>query len=135
MATTPEHNPVSTPGNDDIIDLASIAHQVAKRGRKTEVDEALVLRLINCQPGQGFYYPGSDMVGADFDAYMAEKAKPRPKADGKLETKAEAVARATNAWMSKYRQRASAVATAAGIERPALMWTKTGRLVLGRPIG
>lgn len=132
MATTP-NNPVNTPGDDEVLDLASISSQVSRRGRKTEVDPEMVEKLIGLAKGKGFYFPGSDQSGLAYDAYMAEKAVPRSKDDGKLESKDEAHRRAANAWQQRYRQRAVAVAEAAGVKNPYVRWHTDGRLILGRP--
>ena len=118
--------------DDEILDLAALAGEVTRRGRKSEVDPAIVARLAACETGQGFFFPGSDMAGADFDRYMADKGKPRAKDDGKLESREEAMRRATNAWQQRQRQRALATATAAGIDKPYLRWHTNGKLVVGR---
>ena len=117
--------------DDDILDLAGLAGEMKKRGRKSEVDPTVVERLSKCTPGQGFFFPGSEMTGDAFDRYMADKGKPRVKDDGKMESKDEAVKRATNAWQQRQRQRALATAAAAGIDKPYCRWHHSGRLVIG----
>jgi hypothetical protein len=135
MATTPNNNPVPTPDNDDIIDLASIVGEVSKRGRKSEVDPEAVQRLITLDPGKGFYLVGSDMTGPDFRSYIQDKGAPKPKSDGTMETRNEAVKRATNGWQSRWRQRAMAIAEAAGVDTPVILWHKNGQMILGKPKG
>jgi hypothetical protein len=120
-------------GDDEILDLAALAGEVSRRGRKSEVDPALVSKFSSLAPGKGFFYPGSDQSGAAYQAYLAEKGKPRSKDDGSLESRDEAMRRATNAWQQRYRQRAVAVAQAAGVENPYIRWHDSGRLLIGRP--
>lgn len=118
---------------EEFIDLAAIAGEVSRRGRKTEVDPEVVEKLINLAKGKGFYFPGSEQSGLAYSTYMAEKAVPRSKDNGKLESKEEAHSRAVNAWQQRYRQRAVAVAEAAGVKNPYIRWHNDGRLILGRP--
>jgi hypothetical protein len=118
---------------DEFIDLSTIQHEIARRGRRSEVDPAIVERLSACPAGSGFEFPGSRMAGGEFDAYMADKGARRVKPDGSMESADEATRRAMNAWQQKHRQRAAAVATAAGVDTPVLAWHNDGFLILGRP--
>jgi hypothetical protein len=122
-------------GQDDFIDLSAIAGEISRRGRKSEVDPEVVDRLKSCEPGKGFFFPGSDMSGSEYDTYIKDKSSRRPKADGAMETADEAMRRAVNAWQQRQRQRAQAVAQAAGVDPVVLQWHNSGRLVIGRPKG
>ena len=103
--------------NRQIVNIADLNRSIAQRGRKSTVTPEDIATAQSLDIGEAFEVPEADENGSDFSAYLREAIAKDP-------TKDEATVR--NAWQSRFRQRAVALAKASGVDMTAVFTNDGG---------
>lgn len=114
------------------VDLSTLKANRRKRGRTSEIDQALVDEMVSLEAGDAFPYPEATLYSDEYKS-EAGSAIPIIMRDKSCD-KSEAEAVFENRWISRFRQRATAGWKQAGLDTHEMDFVvlNDGRVFIGR---